>query len=83
LNLFLFFRLLTKERCSYPFPAEVSFPWLQNQTCDPFTPKNKPCEIGNLASYSISVSGPADVVAGINFVKKNNVRLVIKNTGHE
>lgn len=55
----------------------------QNQSCDPFTPASQPCELGNYASYSINVTGVDDVLAGIQFAKENNIRLVIKNTGHE
>lgn len=58
-------------------------PAIQNQSCDPFTPVDRPCELGNYVSYSINVTGPSDVVAGIHFARKKNVRLVIKNTGHE
>lgn len=58
-------------------------PYFQNQTCSPYTPSNQTCELGNYASYSVDVTGPEDVIAAIKFVKKHNIRLVIKNTGHE
>ncbi|CAJ2508441.1 Uu.00g134670.m01.CDS01 [Anthostomella pinea] len=58
-------------------------PFFQNQSCDPFTPREKPCELGNYAVYSINVSQPAEVVAGIQFASEHNIRLVIKNTGHD
>lgn len=58
-------------------------PYFQNQSCDPFTSAQRPCELGNYVSYSIAVSGTQDVVAGIQFTRESNVRLVIKNTGHE
>lgn len=54
-----------------------------NYTCDPFTPTSQPCLLGNHVSYVINVTGPADIKAGISFAKNKNVRLVIKNTGHE
>ncbi|KAH7322412.1 hypothetical protein B0I35DRAFT_349917 [Stachybotrys elegans] len=69
--------------CSDRAPAEIMNAYFQNQSCDPFTPVERPCELGNYAVYSISVSGPEDVIAGINFAKDNNVRLVVKNTGHD
>jgi hypothetical protein len=34
-------------------------------------------------SYSINVSSVPDVIAGIKFARRKNVRLVVKNTGHE
>ncbi|CAG8958606.1 hypothetical protein HYFRA_00009923 [Hymenoscyphus fraxineus] len=49
----------------------------------PKTYINGTCELGNYVSYAISVSGVEDVVAGIRFSQENNVRLVIKNTGHD
>ncbi|KAJ5197634.1 hypothetical protein N7449_008113 [Penicillium cf. viridicatum] len=41
------------------------------------------CDLGSAPVYSINATKPADVAAGIKFAKKNNVRLVIKNTGHD
>lgn len=58
-------------------------PYVQNYSCVPYTPSSQPCQLGNYASYSINVTGADDVIAGIKFARKNNIRLVIKNTGHE
>jgi hypothetical protein len=69
--------------CSVTRPSEIMNPYYQNRSCDPFTPEDTPCELGNYASYSINVTGARDVIAGIQFAKEKNVRLVIKNTGHE
>jgi hypothetical protein len=63
--------------------GEFDAPYWQNQTCDPYTPPSLPCTLGNYASYSINVSGAADVIAGLQFAAQNNVRIAIKNTGHE
>lgn len=64
-------------------PAEFMNAYYQNQSCDPFTDSSKPCELGNYASYSIDVTGADDVIAGINFAREQNVRLVVKSTGHD
>lgn len=64
-------------------PAEILSPWFQNQSCTPFTPQSSPCTLGNYASYSINVSGANDIVTGLRFAQNNNIRLVIKNSGHE
>lgn len=66
-----------------PHSGEIMNPYFQNQSCDPFTATTKPCELGNYVSYSINVASAEDVVVGIRFSKENNVRLVIKNTGHD
>lgn len=57
--------------------------WHQNGTCDPFTPPPTPCLQGRYVEYAIDVSCATDVAAGIKFAHEKNVRLVIKNTGHE
>ena len=56
---------------------------MQNRSCDPFTPREQPCTLGNYVDYAINVSCAADAVAGVQFAQKNNIRLVVKNTGHE
>lgn len=33
--------------------------------------------------YAINITGAEDAAAGLKFAQKNNIRLVIKNTGHE
>ena len=58
-------------------------PWVQNRSCDPFTPREQPCTLGNYVDYAINVSCAADALAGVQFAQKNNIRLVVKNTGHE
>ncbi|KAJ4423365.1 hypothetical protein N0V82_001968 [Gnomoniopsis sp. IMI 355080] len=57
--------------------------WMQNSTCDPWTDRSLPCELGNMAPYAINISAPADVAAGLSFAHKNNIRVTIKNTGHD
>lgn len=54
-----------------------------NQSCDPFTAPARPCRLGNYVSYAVNVSTSEHVVAAVNFARENNVRLVIRNTGHE
>ena len=58
-------------------------PYFQNGTCNAYYNLNQTCELGGYVSYAISVSGPEDAAAGIKFAKEHNVRLVIRNTGHE
>ena len=58
-------------------------PFFQNTTCSPYYRTDQSCTLGNYVSYAISVASPADVIAAINFTQTHNVRLVIKNTGHD
>lgn len=66
-----------------PKPAEIMNPYFQNQSCDPYTPINRTCELGNLASYSVNVTDAQHVVTGLDFARQNNIRLVVKTTGHD
>ncbi|KAF2790845.1 6-hydroxy-D-nicotine oxidase [Melanomma pulvis-pyrius CBS 109.77] len=54
-----------------------------NASCDPFTPRSSACLLGNYVSYSVNVTGPDDIAATIRFADKKNIRLVIRNTGHD
>ncbi|KAI1074439.1 FAD binding domain protein [Whalleya microplaca] len=54
-----------------------------NMSCDPFTPRDAQCVLGAYVPYAINASGAADYREAIAFAKKHNVRLVIRNTGHD
>ncbi|ROV86998.1 hypothetical protein VMCG_10819 [Cytospora schulzeri] len=64
-------------------PTSVIAPYFQNQSCDPFTGKDTVCVHGNYPVYAINATEAAHVQAGVRFARHNNVRLVVKNTGHE
>ncbi|KAK6200842.1 hypothetical protein LQW54_009425 [Pestalotiopsis sp. IQ-011] len=63
--------------------SSVMEPYFANQSCDPFTAQEKPCLLGNYVHYAVNVSSAADVAATVKFAKSNNIRLVIRNTGHD
>ncbi|KAL8646552.1 MAG: hypothetical protein Q9226_006808, partial [Calogaya cf. arnoldii] len=56
---------------------------LTNRTCDPFLPHTSPCTIGNYVNNAVNVIEPSDIVKGLAFATENNIRLVIRNTGHD
>ncbi|KAF9269452.1 FAD-binding domain-containing protein [Marasmius fiardii PR-910] len=58
-------------------------PVFLNKSCDPFDSRESPCEIGAYVQYAVNVSSHDHVVKALKFVKKHNIRLVVKNTGHE
>ncbi|MCJ1439370.1 hypothetical protein MMC27_008762 [Xylographa pallens] len=64
-------------------PSSIMQPWFQNGTCDPFHSESQSCTLGNEVEYSINASDVNDVIAGVTFAQKNNIRLAIKNTGHD
>lgn len=54
-----------------------------NQSCDPFSPQSTPCQLGNYVRYALNASCTTDVQLGVLFAKAFNLRLVVRNTGHE
>lgn len=54
-----------------------------NGSCDPFTEQSSSCKLGNYVSYAVDVAGVDDIVSTLHFATKQNLRLVIRNTGHE
>ncbi|RKK25992.1 hypothetical protein BFJ66_g11340 [Fusarium oxysporum f. sp. cepae] len=63
--------------------SSVMAPWFANQSCDPFQPESRACELGNYVRYAVEAQTKADVVNTINFARNNNIRFVIRNTGHD
>lgn len=58
-------------------------PFFANQSCDPWTAASKPCTLGNYVSYAVNATSADDIIAAVNFTQEQNIRLVIRNTGHE
>lgn len=58
-------------------------PVYQGLTCQVTTDPAQSCTLGAYPAYAINVSTVAQVQLGINFARNNNLRLVVKNTGHD
>ena len=58
-------------------------PFFANRSCDPFDGESAQCIIGAYVSYAVNVSEPRDVSRAIQFAQEHNIRLVIRNTGHD
>jgi hypothetical protein len=54
-----------------------------NNTCLPTTNPGNTCTLGYYPEYVIRAKTKADIKAGIDFARNNNVRLIIRNTGHD
>ncbi|TFB05392.1 putative FAD-linked oxidoreductase [Trichoderma ghanense] len=63
--------------------SSVLAPFFANQSCDPFLPRETPCVIGTYVQYAVNVSSVADIQKTLAFVQKKNLRLVVRNTGHD
>ncbi|GJD03912.1 FAD binding domain protein [Colletotrichum higginsianum] len=73
-------------------PASVSTAW-SNSSCVPVYPNgtsvdgvpgagDRGCSLGALPSYVVNVTGPEEVQGALRFAREKNLRVVIKNTGH-
>ncbi|GAB1312833.1 hypothetical protein MFIFM68171_03043 [Madurella fahalii] len=54
-----------------------------NETCRPTTNPRDPCTLGYYGVYVITAKTDAHVKEGVDFARENNLRLVIRNTGHD
>lgn len=57
--------------------------WFANFSCDPFLAPDAPCNIGPVQWFTVNVSAAEDVQKTIRFIRDHNLRLVIRNTGHD
>lgn len=58
-------------------------PFFANASCDPFTTPADQCVVGAYVQYAVKARCIEDYKATIAFASKNNIRLVIRNTGHD
>ncbi|KAI0437787.1 isoamyl alcohol oxidase [Xylaria telfairii] len=54
-----------------------------NESCDPFTSRELPCQAGDSVIYSVNATSAGDFAKAIAFAHRNNIRLVVRNTGHD
>jgi FAD/FMN-containing dehydrogenase len=57
--------------------------YFANRSCDPFSDRTIPCTLGNYVSYSVKVSGSQDVITALEFAKAQDLRTLVRNTGHD
>ncbi|CAI7650954.1 unnamed protein product [Penicillium glandicola] len=67
----------------YESPSSIMAPGFTNLSCNPFSSKASPCTIGNYVQYAVNATDAADVQKTIHFADIHNIRLVIRNTGHD
>lgn len=58
-------------------------PFFANGTCDPYNPVSRPCTLGNYNVYTVNVTRPDHISKTVRFATKHNIRLVVRNTGHD
>ncbi|KAI0401351.1 FAD-binding domain-containing protein [Xylaria palmicola] len=73
----------TLPETHYENSISVMSPYWLNDSCSPFAASSPGCTLGNLAAYALEIDSAATAAAGLKFVRENNIRLSIKNTGHD
>lgn len=68
---------------SYEDKASLMTQYPTGQSCDPFTDRTIPCTQGNYNAYTVDAEEVSDILAAIDFAQANNIRFVIRNTGHD
>lgn len=64
-------------------------PFWSNDTCSPYSEPSAQCTAAALVQYAVNVSSEtladsiADYQATLDFISKRNIRLVVRNTGHD
>ena len=72
---------LTPQHLNHP--TDIMSPIFSNNTCHWATNISTPCLIGNYPYMAVNVSSAEEIATTVKFAAEKNVRLNIKNTGHD
>ncbi|KAI1505828.1 hypothetical protein F5X99DRAFT_415863 [Biscogniauxia marginata] len=75
--------LFSSEAWTVDQPAAELWTYFTNDTCRPTADSTEPCTLGYYGIYVIVAQSRDHVKAGIDFARENNLRLIIRNTGHD
>lgn len=64
-------------------PTAGLWTYFTNDTCRPTTNPTDTCTLGHYPVLAIMAKTTAHIQEGVKFAKKNNLRLIIRNTGHD
>ena len=67
----------------YSTSSSIQSAFFANGSCDPFLARSVPCVLGNFVSYAVDARSAADYRTTLAFAALRNIRLVIRNTGHD
>ena len=67
----------------YRTSSSVQSAFFANDSCDPFLPRSAPCALGTYVRYAVDARSAADYQSTLAFSRRHNLRLVIRNTGHD
>jgi hypothetical protein len=69
--------------CRIDHPTAGLWSYFTNDTCRPTANPSDTCTLGYYPVLYIDAKTTGHIQAGINFARQNNVRLIIRNTGHD
>lgn len=72
-----------EESTHYTSSSSVMAPFFANRSCDPFSPPATRCVIGTYTQYTVNASQASDYQKTLGFVQQHNIRLTVRNTGHD
>ncbi|KAH9870938.1 hypothetical protein J1614_006510, partial [Plenodomus biglobosus] len=64
-------------------PTSVMSQWASGNSCTPTSYPNSTCTQGGFPVYVVRATTIKHIQIAVNFARNNNIRLVIKNTGHD
>lgn len=64
-------------------PNSPMAPFFSNNGCNPFSARDEPCVIGTDVRYVVDARDAADYKATLDSVRRHNLGLVIRNSGHD
>lgn len=73
--------MLTLARIETPLAPLRTY--YSNNTCAVTTNPAEPCTIGYMSDYVIMATEAKHIQAGVIFANRYNIRLVVRNTGHD
>ncbi|KAK4246727.1 hypothetical protein C7999DRAFT_41881 [Corynascus novoguineensis] len=71
------------EQFQIELPAAGLWTYFTNDTCRPTTTPTDTCTLGYYPVLVIMAKTAAHIQAGVDFARENNLRLIIRNTGHD
>ncbi|PKS07232.1 hypothetical protein jhhlp_005834 [Lomentospora prolificans] len=71
------------EQWSTDQPAINLWKYFTNHTCTVTEDPTQPCTLGYYGVYVITAKEHDHIKAGVDFARKHNLRLIIRNTGHD
>lgn len=73
----------TDSRTRTDHPIGELWPFKTNNTCMPTSDPSGTCTRGFYGRYVILATTKSQIKAGVDFARDRNLRLIIRNTGHD